>query len=76
MSCAAEKSFAGIILFYILKGSIWSARSVQVSLTSFTLLTNVTVPAGVYRAAASLALESQGQSPQSIPDCLTPRALC
>lgn len=68
LSCG-KHSFAAIVFFYILKGPIWSAWSVQVSLTSFMLLTNVAVPAG---AAASLALEIHRESPQLIPDCLTP----
>lgn len=69
LSCG-KHSFAAVVLFYILKGPVWSAWSVQVSLTSFMLLTNVAVLAG---AAASLALEIRRQSPQLIPDCLTPR---
>lgn len=68
LSCG-KHSFAAIVFFYILKGPIWSAWSVQVSLTSFVLLTNVAVPAG---PAASLVLEIHRESPQLIPDCLTP----
>lgn len=71
LSCG-KHSFAARVLFCILKGPIWSAWSVQVSLTSFMLLTNVAVPAG---AAASLALEIHRQSPQLIPACLTPGSL-
>lgn len=64
-----KHSFAAIVLFYILKGPVWSAWSIQVSLTSFMLLTNVAVPAG---AAALPDLEIHRQSPQLVPDCLTP----
>lgn len=54
--------------FLYTQGTHLVRLSVQVSLTSFVLLTNVPVPA---RAAASLALEIHRQSPQLIPDCLT-----